>query len=276
MRQRSNLIILFGIAFLMVGGAIVYLIVSDDDSSSLASGPDKMSILVAKDTIPANTVGADAIEQGLLGTKAVTVGSQPADALTSAAALENRIFAVEVEKGNPISTSQLATRSLSNIQVPDGYDAVALEVTYTNGGGGYIAPGDRVNVYGVYGDQAVIKDAGIDVPEGATSVVPRSELALTNVTVLDVSAQGTTSTQAATTATSDSAVTAGRPAPTGTLTYLLALKVEDVERVVHIASFADIYLSLTADDAPNAPDTPGTDGTSANRPVSAASVQEAA
>lgn len=265
MRQRSNLIILFGIAFLLVGGAIVWLIVSDDDDA-VASGTssDRVSVLVAREKIPANTVGTDAIEQGLLETKEVDAGSQPAGALASAEALENRIFAVDVSKGATISNTQLATRSLSNIKVPEGFDGVAVNVAKINGGGGYIAPGDRVNVYGVFGDAAAV-DGGL-LTDG--SPVPRTELALTNVTVLAVSGQQQTSVQAAA-GTGDDAAT--QAAPASNLTYFLALTPADVERLVHLTTFADIYLSLTAEDAPNAGDTPGIDGTTTNAPVSAAS-----
>lgn len=274
MRQRSNLIILFGIAFLLVGGAIVYLIVDDDGGDDFAVGVTKVSVLVAKDTIPANTVGADAIEAGLVEIDQVAAGSQAADVLSSAAALENRIFAVEVSKGSPISTSQLVTRSLSNIQVPEGFDAVAVQVSYTGGGAGYIAPGDKVNVYGIYGDQQNTTDAGVSIPDGATADVPSTELALTNVLVLDVSAQQPTSATAQATTTETGAQVTDRNV--GSLTYLLALKPEDVERVVQIRSFADLYLSLTADDAPNAPDTPGSDGSTVDGPVSTSSAAKPA
>ncbi len=266
MRQRSNLIILFGIAFFIVGGAIAYLVLNDDDGGSTSNrqaGVADVSVLVATDDIPAGTLGSDVIDQGLLETDTVAAGSQPVGALTSAAGLDNQIFAVGVSKGDVITSAQIATRSLSNITIPEGFDGVAVTIDYTNGGAGYVAPGDTVNVYGVYGGGST-GDAGL-VADGAP--VPRTELALTNVLVLDVSAQQGTSVQ--TTDAADPNATVARQALSTPLTYLLALRTTDAERIVQLSTFADLYLSLTADDAPNAGDTPGVAGDSVNAPVSA-------
>lgn len=266
MRQRSNLIILFGIAFFLVGGAIVFLVLNDDDddggSASTAGGSAEVSVLVANGDIAANTLGSDVIADGLLTTKQVPAGTQPVGALTSPTGLENQIFAVAVENGSVITSAQLATRSLSNVQVPEGFEAVAVTIDYTNGGAGYMAPGDRVNIYGVLGDGS---DAGLSAV-GSPQPVPRSELVLTNVLVLDVSAQQGTSVQPTDESQNQ---TIGRQTLTTPLTYLLALKPTDVERVVQLTSFANLYLSLTADDAPPTGDTPGVSGENVGNSASA-------
>lgn len=267
MRQRSNLIILFGIAFFLVGGAIVFLVLNDEDDGSSAGSPAadgeaEVSVLVAAEEIPANTLGSDAIAEGWLSTEQVSVASQPVGAVTSADALDNKVFAVNVGKGTAITSTQLSTRSLSNVQVPEGFDGVAVTVDYTNGGAGYIAPGDTVNVYGVFGEggDAGVGTSGLEIP------LPRSELVLTNVLVLDVSAQQGTSLQQ-TAEGQDS--TLGRQPLNAPLTYLLALRPTDVERMVQMTSFADFYLGLTADDAPPVGNTPGVAGDSVTAPVSA-------
>ena len=270
MRQRSNLIILFGIAFFLVGGAIVFLVLNDEDdegsSASADGGTAAVSVLVAAADIPANTLGSEAIAQGLLSTEQVNVAEQPVGAVTTADALENRIFAVAVEEGTAITTAQLATRSLSNVQVPEGFDGVAVTVDYTNGGAGYVAPGDVVNVYGVFGpagEDAGITAAGVEIP------VPRTELVLTNVTVLDVSAQQGTSVQQTNPQAGQEGATLGRQPLDTPLTYLLALRPTDVERIVQVTSFADLYLSLTAENAPPVAETPGVGGESVNARASA-------
>ena len=267
MRQRSNLIILFGIAFFLVGGVIVFLVLNDEDEggvgSSSSSGEAQVSVLVAKDDIAPNTLGSDVIADGLLEIKSVDVAGQPVGALTSPSQLENKIFAAGVEKGSAIVQAQLATRSLSNVQVPEGFDGVAVTIDYTNGGAGYVAPGDTVNVYGVFGPDA---DGGVSGVEG--QIVPRSELVLTNVVVLDVSAQQGTSVQQPATAEGQDP-TLGRQPLNTPLTYLLALKPADAERIIQVTSFAELYLSLTAEEAPNVGDTPGVTGENVIGPVSA-------
>ena len=162
------------------------------------------------------------IEQGLLTTDTVAATSQPVGAITSAAGLDNQIFAVGVAEGDVITTSQLVVRSLSNVSVPEGYDGVAVTVPYVNGGAGYVAPGDTVNLYGVLGtsDSA----AGASTPDaGGETRLPRSEIVLTNVLVLDVSAQEGRSIDNAA-QTPEGETTVGRQAQGAPLTYLLALR----------------------------------------------------
>jgi len=274
-RQRSNLIILFGIAFFLIGGAIVYLVVSDDedDGGSTAAAPGEVTVFVAAQDIPPNTTGADVIEQGLLSTDQVAAGSQPVGAITGAGGLDNQIFVVGVGEGEVITTSQLAVRSLSNISVPDGFDGVAVTVPYVNGGAGYVAPGDTVNVYGLYGEG----DGAGGLVGGAAAAaegvrLPRTELVLTNVLVLDVSAQEARSTASATTVPEQQPAqqtTVNRQVQGTPLTYLLALKPADAERIVQVSQFANLYVSLTAPDAAPAGDTPGADGGTVLDPVSA-------
>lgn len=273
MRQRSNLIILFGIAFFLIGGAIVYLVVSDDedgdDGDAAAAG--EVTVFVASEDIAANTTGADVIEQGLLATEQVAAGAQPVGAITTAGGLDNQIFVVGVPKGEVITSSQLAVRSLSNISVPDGYDGVAVTLPYTNGGAGYVAPGDAVNVYGLYGasDEAAGLQSG--AAEGGTRL-PRTEMILTNVLVLDVSAQDPSSTAAATTADGQAAqqpTSVNRQTSETPRTFLLALKPTDAERLIQVSQFAELYVSLTAEGAAPVGDTPGADGGTVLEGVSA-------
>lgn len=268
MRQRSNLIILFGIAFFLIGGAIVFLVLADDEDggASAAPGQAAVTVFVAAQDIPANTLGSDVIEQGLLTTDTVPAGSQPVGAISSAAGLDNQIFAVGVSEGDVITTSQLVVRSLSNVSVPDGYDGVAITVPYVNGGAGYVAPGDMVNLYGVLG--STDSAAGVATPDGGTETrLPRTEMALTNVLVLDVSAQEGRSIDNAA-RSPEGETTVGRQAQGAPLTYLLALRPADAERVVQLMSFAQLYVGLTADGAAPVPDTPGSDGGSVLGPVS--------
>lgn len=269
MRQRSNLIILFGIAFFLIGGAIVFLVLNDEDDgggSAAGAGQAEVTVFVAAQDIAANTLGSEVIEQGLLTTDTVAAGSQPVGAITSAAGLDNQIFAVGVSEGDVVTTSQLAVRSLSNVSVPEGYDGLAITVPYVNGGAGYVAPGDTVNLYGVLG--STDSAAGAATPGGGGDArLPRTEMVLTNVLVLDVSAQEGRSIDNAA-QSPEGETTVGRQAQGAPLTYLLALRPTDAERVVQLTSFAQLYVGLTAEGAGPVPDTPGTDGGSVLGPVS--------
>ena len=196
----------------------------------------------------------------------MAAGSQPIGSITSAAELDNKIFAVGAGEGDVITTSQLVIRSLSNVSVPEGFDGVAVTLPFVNGGAGYVAPGDTVNVYGVLG--AADGAAGLATPDAGGDVrLPRTELILTNVLVLDVSDQEGRSTSS-TAQTPEGETTVGRAADGAPLTYLLALRPTDAERMVQTSVFGQLYVSLTAEGAPPVSDTPGSDGGSVLAPVS--------
>src|SRR3546814_8193999 len=45
-RQRSNLIILFGIAFFLIGGVIVFLVLNEDDDEGPTAAPGQAEVTV--------------------------------------------------------------------------------------------------------------------------------------------------------------------------------------------------------------------------------------
>ena len=83
----------------------------------------------------------------------------------------------------------------------------------------------------------------------------RAELVLTNVEVLDVNL-----TIPPRRGTSTDANTSSTPrASSSAVTYLLALRPDDAEKVIYLTQFQDLYASLTADEAEPAGPTPGRD-----------------
>jgi Flp pilus assembly protein CpaB len=137
---------------------------------------------------------------------------------------------------------QLQTRTF---EVPEGYEAVAVQIDFVPGGAGYVNAGDHVNLYGVF--STVTGDAA----------VPRAELLLTNVEVLDVDL---TIPPRRGSAPVDPAQPAAQRASGTAVTYLLAVRADDAEKVVYATEFESLYASLTADDAAPAGPTPGRDG----------------
>lgn len=254
----------------------MFLVLNGDDngssgsSSSSASGPSDerlVTVFSAVDDIAPNTFGSAIIEQGLLETRQVKASEQPAGAITSAAVLQDRIVVTPIKKDQIITESNLLERSLSKIPVPEGFEAAAVSVGFVNGGAGYIAPGDRINIYGQFGDIGS-RTAGASEAEGG-NLFPRTELLFTNVLVLDVSRQAS-STAAQTSQSGTNTV--ARSTAAGEITYLLAVRTADAERLFQVDSFANaIRVTLTADDAPPTGDTGGSDGLSVLDPVSAAS-----
>lgn len=103
--------------------------------------------------------------------------------------------------------------------IPEGMQAVAVQVPFVQGVAGFAKAGDRVNVYGVFKNK----------PANDRLEHPAAKLALPNVEVLTVSS----------------------PAPgtgTGNATYLLALSGADAEQVIYLQSHEGIYLTLARED----------------------------
>ena len=120
-----------------------------------------------------------------------------------------------------------ATTPATTLDIPDGMEAVAVQLTFVPGVAGYVHNGDNVNIYGVF---------KADQPAGGPKV-PAVKLALSNVKVLSVTS----------------------PAPgadNGAATYLLALTPPQAEQVMYLASLQSLYMSLTRKGAPPA-STPG-------------------
>ena len=245
--RRSNLLVIAGIGFFVVGVVVVALLARDNGGSSGASPSGTVDVLVAKDDIPAGTNGEDAI--GMVEVRRISTADRQPDALSTPSQLSNQILTAKFSRNEQIRSGGLKTRSITpTVQVPDGKEAVAVDVPFVAGGAGYLAPGDLVNVYEV---------VPAPVDGQADFKAPRTQLLLTNVRVLDVQQQVaalTASTNAA------QAGVASRPSTNASnLTVLLALDAIDVEKVVFGSSSTGMHLYLTRvpDNAAPAGSTPG-------------------
>ena len=170
-RNRSTALIAIGAAVFVVGAALTFLAVRDDDSKVQASAPAAQS-------------------------------GQPA-------------------------ASQPAAPTAATVKVPEGKEAVAIQIPGVPGLAGFAKVGDLVNVYGTFKEHQ---------PIAAVKGAPLAKLILANVEVLSVTG----------------------PAPgaeANTATYLLAVNPGDAEKVVYLATFEGIWMSLAPAGAPVA--TPG-------------------
>jgi Flp pilus assembly protein CpaB len=117
-----------------------------------------------------------------------------------------------------------STPAASAVDIPDGMEAIAVQLPLVPGVAGYVHNGDNVNIYGVF---------KADQPAGGLKA-PMAKLALSNVKVLSVTS----------------------PAPgadNGAATYLLALTPAQAEQVVYLNTFQSLYMSLARKGAPASP-----------------------
>lgn len=244
--RRSNLLVIAGIGFFIVGVAVVALLSRDSGSSQASAAPGTVDVLVAKEDLAAGANGDDVISK--VEVHRISTSDRQPDALSTPSQLSNQILVAKFTRGEQIRSGGLKARSLTpNVAVPDGKEAVAVSTSYVAGGAGYLAAGDHVNVYEV-------------MPASVTGAAqsPQTKLLLTNVKVLDVTPQVAALTGASNTNASDTGV-ASRPSASSTITVLLALDSIDVEKVVFGSSTTgvNLYLSRVADNAAPAGPTPG-------------------
>jgi Flp pilus assembly protein CpaB len=236
-RNRSNLLVLIGIAFFVVGGIIVYAVTRDDGSSSTTS-PGKVTVVVPTQDIAAGSTAKELVAANQLREEQVPTAQLVPGAVQSLNQLEGATFISGFAKGQQITTSgvQLVNRGY---KLPAGYEAVSITVPFTDGDAGYVNVGDEINLYGVL-NQTPINGARL----------PRAQLLLSNVRVLDVSR--------AIAANGVSANASGAVRGSAdSVTYLLALKTGDVEKVVFTTKFEGIYVSLTDGTSPASGPTAG-------------------
>lgn len=245
MTRRSNLLVILGLAFLVIGGIIVFALTDDDDGDTAAA---EVPVVVGSDDIAAGELGSDLLEQGRLREVRIPAERLVAGAIQSTAQLEGATFVQGFAADQQITAAGVQSQNRT-FDIPDGYEAVAVQLDFVSGGAGYVNPGDRLNLYGL------LRTAPPDV------LTPRAELLLTNVEVLDVNLtiparRGTAS------GTSDASASPSVRATSDTVTYLLALRTVDAEKVIYTTEYEALYASLTRKDAPPVGPTTGRDGAS--------------
>jgi len=237
-RSRSNLLVLLGIAFFVVGGVIVYLITNDDGDGGGSGSSESVQVVVATTDITAGSLADDLIEENKLREVKVDPTVLVSGAIGSLNQLAGATFTQNFGANQQITQLGVQLANNRTFKIPEGFEAVAVQLDFVPGVAGYVSAGDHINLFGTVGGS-------------------RAELVLTNVEVLDVDLSipprrgSSTDPDTGTSATRASA---------GAVTYLLSLRADDVEKVVYLTEFESLYASLVPDDAPPAGPTPGQDG----------------
>ncbi len=239
MRSRSNLLVLLGIAFFSVGGVLVYLLVNDEDDGGGSGGDATVTVVVATTEITAGALADDLIEEGKLRAVEVDANRLVPGAIGSLEQLAGATFSQGYGADQQVTNLGLQLANNRAFEIPDGHEAVAVQLGFVPGVAAYVSPGDRINLYGTVGQ----------------GELGRAELLLTTVEVLDVDLTIPPRRGAAT----DPDTTSAPRTSSDAVTYLLALSADDAEKVIYLTEFWDLYASLTGDEAPPAGPTTGRD-----------------
>ena len=240
MNRRPLVLAGCGIFVIIIG--VVVLALSRDNDAKVASEspPATARVVVATQALEPNDAGSDLASSGKVEVREVEAARVAPGALTDLGQLAGRDVKVAIAQGQQVTVAALTRPPLrtASVKVPPGTEAVAITTPFTPGGAGYFAPGDRVNVLTML-DAAGQPTAGA----GTTSLVAE------HIEVLDVSAEippRVASVGPTTTIRGDTTTTTQVTDAT-TLTYLLAIPTDQVEKVVQAAAFHRVYLSLPAD-----------------------------
>ncbi len=182
MKRQTLTLVLIGVILFIAGSAIAFASVKGAGkhaaSNANAGAPVTMSAVVAKSNIPSGTTGQSMISNNLVAIELIPTKSFKPTDLTTLTFLPNEVLTQAVSKGQAVSSTEL-TASTSSISIPTGMDAVTVTMSGTNALAGYLQPGSRVDVYA---NITKVSTGSAD----ATLPVPCTELAMSNIQVLDV------------------------------------------------------------------------------------------
>jgi pilus assembly protein CpaB len=241
--QSRVLAILIAVVLALVATAAMVVYVNGADKRALRD-QEPVTVMVAKETIPAGTSGEDAQNRKLIVTEQVPRKNRVAGAIVVPTQLEQRYAAVDIVKGEQllqerwVGAEDIAGRRL--LQIPEDFQAVSLGLDLTKQVAGFITPGDRVGLVFTFKGK-----------QGAESA-DKTQFLLQNIQVLAVGATALPNGSSQ----SSGRVNQGRGSQNLTA-VTLAVNRKDVERVVFAAETGSIYLTLMP---PNAPDQDPTRG----------------
>jgi pilus assembly protein CpaB len=154
-----------------------------------------VSVLVAKQPIPAGTNAESAISGGLLQSEKFPVGSVPSTAVRRIGHADSKLVT-----SGPIGTGQLLLQSMLvaksqgavPLSIPPGKEAVSVAVCLAGDVAGYVQPGAKVAIYNTGGTKAPLQYSCTSHEPPSKGGVATS-VVLPNVEVLSVIANPTAS-----------------------------------------------------------------------------------
>jgi pilus assembly protein CpaB len=143
--------VLVAMAAVVLAGAAAYLSYeyAHKADTRAQKNVQRVDVLVAKSDITKGTSAAQALNSGLISTKQVPRSILPPTAVANASDLTDKVAVSTISKGQFIvgdSFVKPAEVGGFSANVPKGHQAITITVDPTHGVGGFIQPGDMVNV----------------------------------------------------------------------------------------------------------------------------------
>ncbi len=151
MRSKSIFLLVIALAFGVVASVAVSQIVLDQKNRGAVETVPVL--IVTKEISAATKIPADSVRVEQWPADRVPVG-----ALVDPKMVENKFTKQRIYPGEPIIEAKLSTKGRDFI-VPEGYRTFDIGVKDETGGGGYIGPGDHVDVFGYFDKGPRVKAA---------------------------------------------------------------------------------------------------------------------
>lgn len=147
-------------------------------------GQELVQVFVAKDDIPLGTSAEAALQRGLIERQEIPRKVAVEGAIVSLDDIRGRVAGVTILKGEQILAARFVERAQAGrgLPIPQGRQAMAVQVDIPPGVAGFIRPGNRVSII-----------ASLDVPGPGGDEGTRAQFLLQNIEVLAVGARTVTS-----------------------------------------------------------------------------------
>jgi pilus assembly protein CpaB len=230
--QSRVLAILVAVVLGLVATAALVVYVNGADRRAI-SGQQPVKVWVAVEPIKAGTSGLNARNTGLIDQIEMPRKNAVTGGVLALSQIQNKFAAVDIVEGEQLLLSRWvgsdAVTGRRLLPVPERHQALSIGVELTRQVAGFVTPGDPVSlVVSLARRNAAGKD------------VDTSEFLLKNVQVLAV---GTTALSTAGSQGGGGRVNQGKGSQTLTA-VTLAIRDEDVPRVVYAAEYGSIYMTL--------------------------------
>lgn len=137
----------FGVAAViaLIVAGLVYMVLNQQARAPQPVEVENVTVVVAAQRIPA----FESITPDMIEVREIARTAAPQGALTAPEQVIGQLAQVPIEKGQPIVRSQIAPRTAAQgltFVIPDGMRAVTVALDAISGVGGFVYPGDRVDV----------------------------------------------------------------------------------------------------------------------------------
>lgn len=223
------------IALVLAGAATLALLsyIRGVETEALAEA-QPVEAFVAKDTILAGTPAEAAISQGLIGKEAIPRKNVAQGAIASLDQISGTVATVDIHTGEQILAARFGQVQESSdlAAVPEGHQAISIDVALVPGVAGRIGTGDHVSVIA----QLEQPGAGIDGGNG-----PQVQFLVQDAEVLALGQRARFVTEAG-------EQRSALQYPEGRVVATLAVTPEDAEKLTFAVFQGQLYLTLLPED----------------------------